>query len=83
MNYCKPYKHIPNTLRDHRITRGLSQQDVAQLLGLKDNTLISRWEKGETFPNIINIIKLCELYQVSFQDIFRELIVTVRHKQLL
>lgn len=71
---CAQYRDIPNNLKTHRLAKGLSQQEVARLLNLKNNTLISRWEKGEAFPNLINIVKLCELYQVSFHDLFGSLI---------
>ena len=49
------YKKIPNSLRKYRKEKGLSQKDVAGFLRIKDNTLISRWESGESIPNFVNI----------------------------
>jgi len=67
------YKHISITLRQFRIERGLSQQEVAHLLQLKNNTLISRWENGISFPTLINLIKLCGVYKVTLADFFDSL----------
>lgn len=64
------YKNISNSLKSYRLARGLTQHDVAKLLNLKDNTLISRWENGVAYPNLINIIKLNKIYQTTFEELF-------------
>ena len=77
MNYCKQYKHIPNTLKAHRLAKDLTQKEVANRLHIKNHTLISRWENGKSFPDLINVIKLCSVYEASFQEVFRELITEI------
>lgn len=64
------YKQIPNLLRKYRRARGLNQQHVASILGIKSSSRISRWEKGECCPNIINAIKLSILYRVMVDALF-------------
>lgn len=51
-------------LRDARISKGLKQRDVAQYLGIKDNTL-SNWETGRTEPDMDTFLKLCDIYDLD------------------
>lgn len=51
-------------LRTARNECGLKQQDVAEQMGIKANT-ISNWEKGRTEPDIDSFVKLCEIYRID------------------
>ena len=51
-------------LRNARIENNMKQQDVADILGIKPNTL-SNWEKGRTEPDIDTFVKLCDIYQID------------------
>lgn len=53
-----------NRLKNARMDRGLKQQEVAEQLGIKANT-ISNWEKGRTEPDIDTFVKLCDIYQID------------------
>lgn len=55
-------------LKTARTAKNLTQRDVAQKLGVKDNT-ISNWEKGKTEPDIEIFIRLCEIYGVDFAEL--------------
>lgn len=55
---------LVSKLKDARMSKGLKQQEVAEQLGLKANT-ISNWEKGKTEPDIDTFIKLCDIYQID------------------
>jgi transcriptional regulator with XRE-family HTH domain len=77
----KSYKHIPNSLRTYRKEKGLSQKQVAAYLGLKDNTLISRWENGESFPNVLNLVRLSLLYRQPFEILFEALVKAIRKEE--
>lgn len=55
---------LVSKLKDARISKGLKQQEVAEQLGLKANT-ISNWEKGKTEPDIDTFVKLCDIYQID------------------
>ena len=56
------------TLKAARVNAGLSQKYVADTLGISNKTL-SSWENGDTFPSAKYIALLCELYNVSYDDI--------------
>jgi len=56
------------TLRALRINRGLSQEVAAKKLGIASSTL-SKWENAKSFPNAIELRKIEELYQASYNDI--------------
>jgi len=72
---------IPNRLKEFRLKAGLRQIDVANKLQLNCVDRICRWEKGKTFPHMINLFKLSglyhalphELYGEKFLDIINEL----------
>ncbi len=49
----------------------LSQEDLAKELNLSRQA-ISKWERGESSPDIDNIIKLAKFYSVSFNYLFGE-----------
>ena len=65
-------KNIPNTLREHRKRAGLLQIDIAQKLGFTTTERISRWEKGLTYPHVINLFKLAKLYGVTAEELYGE-----------
>jgi transcriptional regulator with XRE-family HTH domain len=75
MDYQR-YQHIPNNLRHYRKERGLKQDQVAAALGLKNKTLISRWERGNSIPNLITAARLSVLYKIPIDIIFADFIET-------
>lgn len=58
-------------LKDARVKKSLTQRDVAERLGVKDNT-ISNWETGKTEPDIETFITLCLIYGVNYTDLLEE-----------
>lgn len=79
-------KCIPNLLRKYRRIKGLKQIDVANILGLKSASRISRWEQGTCTPNTLNVFKLSVLYKVMvdslFIDVFRELRSEIQKREM-
>lgn len=65
---------IPNKLREYRKKVGLKQSEVAEKIGLNSTDRISRWEKGETFPHVVNLLKLSELYKVCPCELYGEIV---------
>jgi len=65
-----PSQSIPNCLKKYRRTRGLKQQEVAEILGLKSTSMISRWERGVCLPRSPNIFKLAALYRTMVDALF-------------
>lgn len=56
----------------------MKQEDVAIKLGLRSTDRISRWERGSTFPHVINLFKLSLLYKVFPHELYGELIENIR-----
>lgn len=49
---------------EFRKQKGLSQEELAEQLGVSRQA-VSRWELGQTLPDIPNLLQLCELFGVS------------------
>jgi len=79
MDY-KTYQRTPHCLRKYRIASGLKQKDVAKKMGLRSPSRISRWEKGESIPNIVNAFKLAIIYHVMIDALFIVLIRSLREE---
>jgi transcriptional regulator with XRE-family HTH domain len=62
-----------NQLRRFRREIGLSQKEVAAILGLKSAAPVSRWEKGIVLPETLNALKLAALYRSSVDVIYSDL----------
>lgn len=56
-------------LKELRKNKGLKQQEIAELLGVKRNTY-SDWENGKTEPSFENLIKLADLLEVTLDWLF-------------
>lgn len=64
---------IQNRLRICRKARGLTQKAVAKIMGLTSPTQISRWERGERLPNLIQALRFSALFRRFVNDIFYDL----------
>lgn len=51
-------------LRRLRENMGLQQKEVADRLGVNPSA-VTRWESGEKRPDLVNLVKLADLYNVS------------------
>lgn len=56
-------------LRTYRLKSGLTQRDVAALLGLKTGSVISRTEKGRGIPSMLVLLGYCVLFAVRPEDL--------------
>ena len=59
---------LGNHLFEARKNKGLSQEEVAQKLGVSRQT-ISKWELNETFPDIRQSKKLAILYNLTLDEL--------------
>lgn len=55
---------FPKRLRAQRTANGLTQDDLAQMLGTS-RLVIAKWERGTSEPNLAGIVRLCSLLDVS------------------
>ena len=59
---------LGNSLFDARKKKGLSQEEVAEKLGVSRQT-ISKWEPEETVPDIYQAKKLAKIYGSSLDEL--------------
>lgn len=59
---------VKMTLKAARINKGFTQEYVANKIEVTKKTLGS-WESGKTMPKADQIIALCNLYEVSYDNI--------------
>lgn len=58
-------KHIiAKNISDLRIEKGLTQLELAEKLNYSDKA-ISKWERGESIPNIIVLKEIADLFDIS------------------
>ena len=57
-----------NTIKDLRIKRGLSQEKLAEHLGVAPQS-ISKWERNEGYPDITFLIPLAEFFDVTLDTL--------------
>lgn len=56
------------SLASARVNARFTQKEAAAALGVSNRTLCS-WEKGQSFPDAQQIIAICSLYGVSYDNI--------------
>ena len=61
---------IEMKLKDARIQAGLTQEQVAEKLMVSRQT-ISNWENGKSLPDIVSIMSLSDLYQISIDELLK------------
>ena len=68
---------FPNRLKKYRRIFCLSQKQVARMLGLKNTSPLSRWEKGRAFPGIIHLFGLSRIYKTLPSELYIDLWLTI------
>ena len=62
-----------------RKERELTQSELGQLVGYSDKA-VSRWERGESIPDVDTLEKIAEIFKVPFVALFTEKAVEKRDK---
>lgn len=62
---------ISKKLRQARMSKGLSQEEVASKLKIARQS-ISKWENGHAYPDIFNLKLLCDLYEISVDSLLKD-----------
>ena len=60
-------KNISNLRKENKLT----QLELAEKMNYSDKA-VSRWERGETLPDIDVLLKLCDLFNVKFEYLISE-----------
>ena len=56
--------YLSENLKKYRIMKNLTQEDVAEYLGLTPQS-ISKWERGECYPDITFLPALANIFETS------------------
>lgn len=62
---------IGSKLKNARNEKGITQEKAAELLGVSRQT-ISNWENNKSYPDIISVIKMSDIYSVSLDHLLKE-----------
>lgn len=58
-------------IKEARLAAQLTQEQAAEALGVSRQTM-SNWENNKTYPDIISVIKMSDLYEVSLDHLLKE-----------
>lgn len=64
---------FPNRLKKYRRLFCFSQKEVALMLGLKDTSPLSRWEKGVSLPGVLHLFRLSRIYKAMPVELYLDL----------
>ncbi len=62
---------IGSKIKNARIKENLTQEQVAEALGVSRQT-ISNWENEKTYPDIVSVVKMSDLYHISLDHLLKE-----------
>ncbi|PFM56498.1 transcriptional regulator [Bacillus cereus] len=62
---------ISDKLKTLRKDYGYSQEQIANKLHISSQA-VSKWETGKSYPDILNLIKLTEIYQITLDELIKE-----------
>lgn len=69
MNNLKPI--IAKNITDLRVAAGMTQIDLAEKLNYTDKA-VSKWERGESVPDVSVMLRIAELFDVTIDYIVHE-----------
>jgi transcriptional regulator with XRE-family HTH domain len=70
-NYWKGGEKLKDAIREARMKKALTQEDVANRMGVTQ-AAVSQWENGVTVPQTRDILKLSEVLGVSVSELLGE-----------
>ncbi len=60
---------VRNTVREHRERRALTQEELAEKVGVTRQTIIAI-EKGNYTPSVLLALKLAACFRIDVEDLF-------------
>lgn len=64
-------EHFSRNLRRLRLEKNLTQEQLANILGVSVQS-VSRWECGNTLPDVMLLPEIARLYGVTVDDLYRK-----------
>ena len=65
-----------DNLRTLRRTRKISQEELAERVGVSRQS-VSKWECGDAYPEMDNILKLCNIFHCKINNLVNEELVDI------
>ena len=65
-----------------RVVNNMSQEELAKALNVTRQS-ISKWESGETLPQIDKVKEICDLFKITADELIDDSVVIHRGKQLI
>ena len=62
---------IGSKIRNARNASGFTQEKAAEALGVTRQT-ISNWENNKSYPDIISVVRMSDLYSISLDSLLKE-----------
>ena len=62
---------IGSKLKQARKDKGITQEQAAELLAVSRQT-ISNWENNRSYPDIVSVIRMSDIYSVSLDHLLKE-----------
>lgn len=56
------------TLKAARVNCGLTQKEAGKKIGVSTN-IVSNWERGKTYPNVKQLLKIEQVYGIDYDEI--------------
>lgn len=69
---------IGKKLKEARVNSGMSQEKVAEEIQVSRQT-ISNWENEKSYPDIVSVLKLSDLYAVSLDVLLKGDVKMIEH----
>ena len=71
MNDEKLKSQLGSNIVAYRKRSGLTQAKLAEKLNYSDKA-ISKWERGESMPDVLTLVQLSELFEISVDELLRD-----------
>ncbi len=62
-----------NNLKLFRKQNGFTQEQIAEKLGVSRQA-VAKWERGESVPDIENVVALADIYEVTIDSLVRNMV---------
>jgi transcriptional regulator with XRE-family HTH domain len=65
-----PEEAFGNRIKQLREEREITQEELAEAIGVKDSRTIRYWEAGVNAPKFANLVALAKIFKVRMRDLF-------------
>lgn len=63
-----PTMSFRENLQHLRATRGMSQEQLAMLVGVSRQS-VTKWESEKSYPEMDKLLKLCQIFECTLDDL--------------